>query len=216
MIDTKNPNAVAPETYNRESDDAGWDSPKRVQELVAPFLKSGVIVLDLGIGTGQAVEGYAEKGVQVVGIDHDPSMLENARKNVGAEAELRVGDINEPLPVDDLLDSVDVVQAVGVLEFANNIGNIVDQAEAVLKNGGIFVLTVELVSEDTTIPTTEHYPEADVTVYRHTTSEIESLLIGRGFILLKTESYEGYSRNDTESGKVPYQVFLVQKLPLHV
>ena len=200
--------------YNQDSLAAEWDSPGRIQRLAAPFISAGTIVLDLGIGTGQSVEGYTQKGAHVIGIDHDSSMLEAARTVVGYESDLRIGDINAGLPVEDLVGSVDLVQAVGVLEFVIDLASIVGKVNVILRSGGTFVFTAEIIPEDSAVSTVEKYPDAGVTVYRHTLLDIETVLADNGFKLLSQESYGGYSRNDNEPGKVPYVAILAQKVAL--
>lgn len=74
MIESEiNTNEVS--LYDKDSQDAEWDSPGRVQRLAAPFVHAGEIVLDLGIGTGQAVNGYTQKGAHVVGVDQASEAL---------------------------------------------------------------------------------------------------------------------------------------------
>lgn len=104
-------------TYDTDSKEAGWDSPERAQKLVEPFIVSGAKVLDIGIGTGQAVSGYADKGATIIGLDHDQAMLDTAQAVIGENGSLHQADINKELPIADLESSVDVAQAVGVLEF---------------------------------------------------------------------------------------------------
>ena len=106
--------------YNTDSKEAGWDSPERVQKLVESRVTAGSKVLDIGIGTGLAVSGYADKGAAVIGLDHDQAMLDSAHKVVGENGSLRLADINGQLPIGDLEGAVDVAQAVGVLEFAKD------------------------------------------------------------------------------------------------
>lgn len=194
--------------YNTDSEEAGWDSPERVRKLVEPYLMPGSKVLDIGIGTGLAVSGYAENGVTVIGLDHDQAMLDIAQSVVGENGSLRRADINGRIPIDDLEDSIDVVQAVGVLEFAKDLPSVFDKVSSCLKNGGVFVFTSELIDG---VNTTEHetdYDDVGVTVYRHTPDELADTIEQSGFHLLHTESYDGYERGDSA---VPYGLFLVQK-----
>jgi predicted TPR repeat methyltransferase len=194
-------------TYDTDSKEAGWDSPERAQKLVEPFIVSGAKVLDIGIGTGQAVSGYTEKGATVIGLDHDQAMLDTAQSVVGKNGSLRQADINKELPIADLENSVDVAQAVGVLEFAEDLGNVFEQVRKSLKDNGMFVFTSELVEDYNPQPPT-HYPELDITVYRHSPEEVKQLLGESGFSLLDVDLYDGYER----SGKsVPYGIFLAQK-----
>lgn len=60
---------------------------------------SGGSVLDVGCGTGIHLEVYRRFGCGLYGIDASPSMLEVARKRLGDQADLRVGDARR-LPFD--------------------------------------------------------------------------------------------------------------------
>lgn len=55
-----------------------WKFGSSVIELLAP--KSGERILDIGCGTGQLTAQIAESGASVVGIDHSPAMIEQARQ----------------------------------------------------------------------------------------------------------------------------------------
>lgn len=194
-------------TYDTDSKEAGWDSPERAQRLVEPSVVSGAKVLDIGIGTGQAVSGYADKGATIIGLDHDQAMLDTAQSVVGENSVLRQADINKELPIADLENSVDVAQAVGVLEFAEDLPDVFEQVHRSLKDSGAFVFTAELL-EDYNPESQTYYPELDITVYRHSPEEITSLLEKSGFSLVDVDLYDGYER----SGKsVPYGIFLAQK-----
>lgn len=204
------PSAESSIDYDAESAQAEWDSPERAQALVESYLREGSNVLDIGIGTGQAVEGYREKGARIIGIDRDESMLQAAEEVTGDAGTMRLGDINEHLPVEDLEGQADVVQAVGVLEFAKDIESVFDQVTATLDENGVFVFTVEMPRNNSD-KMSEYFPGADVTVYRHNPEEIHSLLDNRGLSLLHEETYDGYDRGDNNGEKVPYCIFLAQK-----
>ena len=198
-----------PSTYDTDSREAGWDSPERVQKLVESRVIAGSKVLDIGIGTGLAVSGYADKGATVIGLDHDQAMLDAAHDVVGENGSLRLADINAQLPIDDLEGSVDVAQAVGVLEFTKDLPSVFGQVYASLKKDGVFAFTSELIDGTRTLQPETHYDDIDVTVYRHTPDEIADLLEQSGFQLVHAEGYDGYDRGDSA---VPYGIFLAQKL----
>ena len=197
-----------PSTYDTDSKEAGWDSPERVQKLVESRVTAGSRVLDIGIGTGLAVSGYADKGATIIGLDHDQAMLDATHKVVGENSSLRLADINGRLPIDDFEGSIDVAQAVGVLEFAKDLPNVFSQVYGSLKEDGVFVFTSELIDGTRTTEPETHYDDIDVTVYRHTPDEIADLLEQSGFQLLHAESYDGYERGGSA---VPYGIFLAQK-----
>lgn len=194
--------------YGTDSKQAGWDSPERVQKLVESRVTTDSKVLDIGIGTGLAVSGYADKGATVIGLDHDQAMLDTAQTVVGEHGSLCHADINGQLPIDDLEGSVDVAQAVGVLEFAKDLPRVFGQVYGSLKEDGVFAFTSELVDGIQTTESETHYDDIDVTVYRHTPDEIADLLEQSGFQLLHAEAYDGYERGGSA---VPYGIFLAQK-----
>lgn len=198
------------EEYDSASKEAGWDSPERAQKLVEGYITPGSKVLDIGIGTGQAVEGYTAKGATVIGLDHDASMLDKASAIVGENGSLRQADINKELPIEDLKESVDVAQAIGVLEFAEDLPAVLDQVHGSLKENGVFVFTSELV--DDTHASKSEFEDIGLTVHRHTAEEIQGLLEQKGYKLLSQEAYDGYKRED---GEVPYGIFLAQKTAEH-
>lgn len=195
-------------TYDTDSKQAGWDSPERAQKLVEPFIVPGAKVLDIGIGTGLAVTGYTDKGATVIGLDQDQAMLDTAQTVVGEHGSLHQADINGQLPIDDLEGSVDVAQAVGVLEFAKDLPSVFGQVYGSLKEDGVFAFTSELIDGIQTTEPETHYDDIDVTVYRHTPDEIADLLEQAGFRLVHAESYDGYERGGSA---VPYGIFLAQK-----
>lgn len=94
--------------YDTEAAQAEWDSPERAQGLIGEYIREGSTVLDIDIGTGQAVDGYREKGARMIGIDKDEGMLQAAQKTTGDVGAIRLGDINEQSPVKDLEGQIDV------------------------------------------------------------------------------------------------------------
>ncbi len=62
--------------------------------------KDGMLVLDVGCGTGVHLERYQKTGCQVFGIDLSPSMLQVARNRLGVSANLCMGDASN-LPYSD-------------------------------------------------------------------------------------------------------------------
>ncbi|MBZ5736069.1 class I SAM-dependent methyltransferase [Nocardioides sp. TRM66260-LWL] len=198
--------AVEAQSYDQEAALAGWDSPHRARRLVERFITPGTRVLDLGIGTGLAVDGYAEKGASVIGIDQDPAMLEAASAVAGEQGEMRLGNINERLPINDLEGRVDVAQAVGVLEFTEDLEGVLAQVCEALTPGGKFVFTVELAG--TGEKHTLNFPEG-VTVHRHTSAEVLDLLDRAGLRVLQDQEYAGYQRGGQP---VPYGLYLAEKL----
>ena len=60
----------------------------------------GLKVLEVGCGTGTNLALFAEAGCEVSGIDLSPSMLDLAKKKLGEDADLELGDASA-MPFDD-------------------------------------------------------------------------------------------------------------------
>jgi ubiquinone/menaquinone biosynthesis C-methylase UbiE len=54
--------------------------------------QKGMLVLDIGCGTGTQLHLYRKAGCQAFGIDTSSAMLAVARQKLGGDAELRLGD----------------------------------------------------------------------------------------------------------------------------
>ena len=199
---------IGPTEYDLASREAGWDSPSRAQKLVEKFVVKDSIVLDLGTGTGQAVAGYVKKGAHVIGLDKDPEMLQAASHLLNGSGDFRQANINKVLPIEDLESKVDVAQAVGVLEFAEDFKSILSKVKTVLKSDGVFVFTIETTDDGDEV--TSEYFEDDIMVYRRSADYAKRLLEESGFSLMFDEAYGGYERSDLTNHKVPYHIFLAQ------
>ena len=66
----------------------------------------GMLVLDIGCGTGTSLRLYDEAGCRVFGIDTSPSMLEVARHKLGKHANLRLADASQMPYPDGIFDLV--------------------------------------------------------------------------------------------------------------
>ena len=92
---------------------------RRYDALVEPFIsalrrmglkmvppKDGMLVLDIGCGTGTSLRLYHDAGCRAFGIDLSPSMLAVARNKLGARADLRLGDATHMPYPDGIFDLV--------------------------------------------------------------------------------------------------------------
>jgi demethylmenaquinone methyltransferase/2-methoxy-6-polyprenyl-1,4-benzoquinol methylase len=71
--------------------------------------KEGMIVLDVGCGTGSQLALYEQAGCKVFGIDSSPAMLKVAQEKLGESAELRLADASQ-IPYSD--ETFDLITAV--------------------------------------------------------------------------------------------------------
>ena len=101
----------------------------------------GVTVLEIGVGTGGLLTELAARGAQVIGVDHSPAMLEEARRRLNEAAvngiELRLGEMSH-LPMPDA--SVGCVVANMVLHHAADPARVLAEIRRVLAPGGILLM----------------------------------------------------------------------------
>ncbi len=98
-------------------------------------------VLEIGIGTGGLLTELAARAARVIGVDHSPAMLEEARRRLAAAGtggiELRLGEMTH-LPLSDA--SVGCVVANMVLHHAADPPAVLAEIRRVLASGGVLLL----------------------------------------------------------------------------
>ncbi len=94
-----------------------------IVKLLSP--QSGERLLDVGCGTGNYLNIFADMGLNVTGLDSSPYMLDIARQKLGHRAEIRRG-VAEDLPFDD--NTFDIATLITVLEFTENPVKAIEEA----------------------------------------------------------------------------------------
>jgi arsenite methyltransferase len=119
-------------------------------------LQKGETVVDLGSGGGIDVFLSANKVSytgRVIGIDMTDEMLERARRNAGKggyiNIDLRKGDIEQGIPVDD--NSADVVISNCVINLTVNKINTFKEIHRILKHNGRMIIS-DLVTDAEVAP----------------------------------------------------------------
>lgn len=110
-------------------------------ERLAATVPDGVPVLEVGVGTGGLLLELATGDRQVIGVDHSPAMLEEARRRVEAaglnRVDLRLGEMTHlPLPN----GSVACVVVNMVLHHAPDPPAVLREIRRVLAPGGLLLL----------------------------------------------------------------------------
>lgn len=103
-------------------------------------LRPGMAVLDAGSGPGSDVPAMAEAvapGGFVVCVDHDPAMVEAARRLDGRGVDVRLGDVHD-LPLGRA--SVDRARADRVLQHVDDPGSAVRELARVVRPGGLVAM----------------------------------------------------------------------------
>lgn len=97
-------------------------------------------VLDAGCGSGPLSAGLRDRGALVSGFDLSPAMVSLARERLGEEADLKVADLAERLPYEDV--SFDVVVCSLALHYLKDWVAPLTELRRVLRPGGHLVVSV--------------------------------------------------------------------------
>lgn len=101
---------------------------------------AGRRILDAGCGAGPLFAELRARGAEVTGLDASAGMVELARRRLGPDADLRVGDLADPLPFPD--DAFDDVVASLVLHYLRDWGPTLAELRRVLRTGGRLIASV--------------------------------------------------------------------------
>lgn len=102
---------------------------------------AGRRILDAGCGAGPLSAALRDRGALVTGLDSSAGMLELARRRLGAEADLHVGDLSDPLPFAD--GAFDDAVASLVLHYLEDWGPTLTEMRRVLRPGGRLIASVQ-------------------------------------------------------------------------
>ncbi|MBC8183072.1 class I SAM-dependent methyltransferase [candidate division KSB1 bacterium] len=96
----------------------------------------GKSVLDLGVGTGNVLE-YLNGAKSIIGLDFTYSMLLEARESYPNLPFIQADALSIPVKT----KSMDMITAVGLIEYIKDIIPFFEETCRILKNGGCLVLT---------------------------------------------------------------------------
>lgn len=138
-------NDFAPDFDRQVVQKLGYDVPQALAELVRPALGGQARVLDLGCGTGLMGAAIAGPGIELVGVDLSPRMLELAEKR-GVYTELILSDISEAL-AHAQPGSFRAVLAADVFIYIGDLAELFQGVARALKPGGLFGFSVQAIPQ---------------------------------------------------------------------
>ena len=134
---------LGPEAYARwRASTTGAVTERLESELILRLAGDvkGRRVLDVGCGDGMLAVALRERGVEVVGIDASPAMIEAAKQRArrhGADIAFEVADARRlPFPA----ESFDLVTAIAILCFVEDAAPVFGEIARVLRPGGRLVI----------------------------------------------------------------------------
>jgi 2-polyprenyl-3-methyl-5-hydroxy-6-metoxy-1,4-benzoquinol methylase len=117
----------------------GGERVRLAIEGIAPVMREGARLVDLGCGGGQLCVHAANLGWSAVGVDNAPGMVEEARASAGdAEIEWLVAPYDESGLPDGVFDAV---TAMGLIEYLPDDEGLFTEAARLLRPGGRFALS---------------------------------------------------------------------------
>jgi SAM-dependent methyltransferase len=102
---------------------------------------AGRRILDADCGSGPLFAALRDRGAVVTGIDNSTAMLEQARRRLGAGADLQVADLASPLPFGD--GAFDDIIASLVLHYLEDWGPTLTELRRVLRDGGRLIVALD-------------------------------------------------------------------------
>jgi len=138
-------NDFAPDFDRQVVEKLGYRVPQALAELVRPALGGKARVLDLGCGTGLMGAAMAGPGIELIGVDLSPRMLELAEKR-GVYTELIWSEASEAL-ARAAAGSYRAVLAADVFIYIGDLAELFQGVARVLQPGGLFGFSVQAISE---------------------------------------------------------------------
>ncbi|USQ79443.1 class I SAM-dependent methyltransferase [Ornithinimicrobium faecis] len=100
----------------------------------------GLRVLDAGCGSGPLTQALRDRGALVSGFDLSPAMVALAKERLGSEADVRVGDLSDPLPYGE--GEFDLVTVSLALHYVKDWAPTLAELRRVLTPGGQLLVSI--------------------------------------------------------------------------
>jgi len=113
-------------------------SKRRIMEVLGPYLKPGMRVLDAGCGSGWFTKTFCELGMSTTALDYSPSAVRLAQKLSGGRAQCLNDDLLDPQLPARVAERFDLIMTDGLFEHfsAADQRRIMDNLRALCAAGG--------------------------------------------------------------------------------
>lgn len=135
------------EKYDKAILKGEWKASSEAYKILRQtgLIKRDLKILDLGMGTGQSIKPFWNKDCKICGVDISKKMLEISKQKYPRLKTFKY-DISKGLKGLNFKNKYfHLIIAVGVLEFIKNIKKIIKETKQLLKIGGYFIFTYELL-----------------------------------------------------------------------
>ena len=168
-----------------------YSVPEKLADLLRPYSdpdREKWIILDLGCGTGLSGAAIAPFARQLVGVDLSAKMLEKARER-SLYSRLERLDLLTMMQ-GEAASSYDVVFAADVFVYLGKLDELVNQAQRLLRPGGLFAFSVEsleaLTDNASTLSGQRDYQLNITGRYAHSVAYLARMAAHYGFDVLST------------------------------
>lgn len=219
----ENYNNLIAEKYDEATVVGKWSTSNEVNKILSDFklIKNNLIILDLGVGTGQAIKIFAKKNCEIFAVDISEKMLQVVKNKYPNIKTLKLDMNNGLKKVGFKNQYFNIIIAIGVLEFVKNIKKVIKESFGLLKNGGHFIFTYELLLDDYKFQKLKIQDNAEgyinnplniinFKLYRRSKEEINGILNSVGYKIIKHFKIKFYLKGPN---KIPvyYGMVLVKK-----
>lgn len=195
-----------------------WAAPAVMERHIKPYIKRGGEVLDIGVGTGQSARIFIEHGVNITGVDISERMLEIAQSKFKFKKLIR-SNVEKGLLNFFPIEKFDIIIAIGILEFIEDIKKTLIEVRQLLKRGGVIVFTYELFKPNNNYGIKKISPLGaglektpnllGFKVYRRLPVEIDNILKEISLTIVSREKFIGYLRSQLKI-PVSYELLIVR------
>lgn len=91
-------------------------SKRRIMQVIEPYLRRDLKILDAGCGSGFFSKFFIEKGLKTISLDYSPQALDIAQKKTQGKGKVIQADLLSGDLVEKLNDRVDFIFSDGLLE----------------------------------------------------------------------------------------------------
>lgn len=195
-----------------------WASPKIVGEKLLNYVKPNDNILDIGIGTGQAIEKLILDGreVSIYGVDLSKEMLKICRSKY-PQIKLVEGEVTDIQHTEFKNITFDVIVSSGALKFIEQLEPFFKQIKKILKPKGYFIFTYEPyivrhpimgeeISTDDSSSNSKHQVDG-FTTYRRSPNKILNLIKEQNLTLIEDIEFVAYP---FKGSHVIYHLMVVQ------
>ena len=197
--------------YEEEAEATGWYGPEVAFGLTYAHIQPGQSMLDIGIGTGLGSILFLKAGLEIHGMDISSQMLDACRKK--GFSSLHLHNLSKtPYPFES--ESINHAVCTGVLNFFSDLSPVFQEANRILRKGGLFVFVVGDRSENDApafeVGSEHTKSEKTVTMYLHSAKQIAGLVTLYNFEPLRNLSFTVFTDRD-RTKSMSARAYLVRK-----